>query len=85
MDNEGNGRVSSGDLPPQPVVTQQDLVGTAEAAAILGVERPRIARWRKRGLMPDTVVRLQATPVWEREHVEALRSWVDAHRRNRVS
>ena len=30
-----------------------DIVGTAEAAMLLGVERPRIGRWRRYGIAVD--------------------------------
>lgn len=69
--------------PPRRKVPQMDLVGTAEAADILGVERPRIGRWIQRGIMPDTVKKLQATPVWRRKDIEAMRPWVEANRRGR--
>jgi hypothetical protein len=46
-----------------------ELVGTYEAAEILGVERSRIARWLKensRGKpkIPEPVVRLACGPIW---------------------
>jgi predicted DNA-binding transcriptional regulator AlpA len=69
--------------PPLPVVTPLDLVGTAEVSALLGVERPRIGRWIHRGVMPQPVAHLAATPVWWREDVMVLKPWVDANRRNR--
>lgn len=50
-----------------------DLVGSVEAAEILGVERTRIARYRKTGQMPEPVAQLRATAVWLRADVEALR------------
>lgn len=61
-----------------------DLVGTAEAADILNVERPRIGRWMRAGTMPEPVVILAATPVWHRDDIEAMRPWVDEHRRSRA-
>lgn len=70
--------------PPRPrPVRQLDIVGTAEAAEILGVERPRIGRWIKRGVMPNTAAHLQATPVWHRRDIEKMREWVEDNRRNR--
>jgi hypothetical protein len=50
-----------------------DLVGAAEAAAILGVERTRVARYRRSGVMPDPLSELRATPVWFRRDVERFR------------
>lgn len=49
------------------------LVGTREAAELLGVERTRIGRWRKSGYMPEPLVELHATPVWHRRDIVALR------------
>lgn len=59
------------------------MVGTAEVAKILNVERPRIGRWIKRGVMPPTAAHLQATPIWHRKDIEKMRDWVEANRRNR--
>lgn len=50
-----------------------DLVGSREAAEILGVERTRIARYKRMGWMPEPVADLRATPVWLRSEVVALR------------
>lgn len=61
-----------------------DLVGTAEAADILRVERPRIGRWLKEEKMPEPVAVLAATPVWMRADIEAMKEWVEARRRTRV-
>lgn len=59
-----------------------DLVGTAEAAEMLGVERPRIGRWiNKGGVLPRPVARVGATPLWHRSDIEALRDDVQARRR----
>lgn len=68
-------------LPKRLKVTKQKLAGTAEAAELLGVERPRIGRWIKRGVMPDPVDELAATPVWTRKQIEAMVPWVEANRR----
>jgi len=70
--------------PRQPDhVRQLEIVGTAEAAEILGVERPRIGRWIKREVMPPTAAELSATPVWYRRDIEKMQPWVEAHRRTR--
>lgn len=53
-----------------------DVVGASEAALILGVEVPRIWRWRSRGKMPPTVADPAATPVWHRIDIEALHAVV---------
>lgn len=47
-----------------------DLVGAKEASEILGVERTRIARYMKTGVMPQPVSTLRATSVWLRRDVE---------------
>ena len=60
-----------------------DLVGTREAAELLGVERTRIGRWLKTGLMPEPLVKLRATPVWFRRDVEALAEERAAQQRER--
>lgn len=68
------------------------LVGTAEAAAILGVERPRIGRWRaldasriEQGLppakLPLPIQELAAGPVWLRSQIEAMREATDSRRK----
>lgn len=70
--------------PPRPrAVRQLDIVGTAEAAELLGVERPRVGRWIKRGVMPPTAADLAATPVWHRKDIMKMKDWVEANRRNR--
>ena len=59
-----------------------DLLGLAEVAEALGVEKSRIGRWRKRGVVlpsglrvpfPAPVAELVATPVWRRQDVQRLR------------
>lgn len=49
-----------------------DLVGAVEASEILGVERTRIARYVRTGVMPRPVSKLRATSVWLRSDVEEL-------------
>jgi predicted DNA-binding transcriptional regulator AlpA len=62
---------------------QPDLVGTREASEILGVEKPRIGRYIKRGRMPEPVCELGATKVWLRQDVEALRNAITARQQGR--
>jgi hypothetical protein len=69
--------------PKHRPVKQLDIVGTAEAAELLGVERPRIGRWVKRGVMPPTAAHLQATPVWYRKDILKMQDWVEDNRRHR--
>lgn len=59
------------------------LVGTAEVAAMLNVERPRIGRWVSLGKLPPPVAVLRATPVWLRSQIEAKRSDVESRRKPR--
>lgn len=62
-----------------------DLVGTAEVAAILGVERPRIGRWiKKGGVLPQPVARVGATPLWYKADIEEMRADVESRRRQPV-
>lgn len=71
------------DDSPKPVQVAGLLVGTAEAAALLGVERPRIGRYRKQGKMPPSVAELAAGPVWLRTDVEEMRHGIDERRKPR--
>lgn len=57
------------------------LVGTAEVAELLDVERPRIGRWVGRGQMPRPVAMLRASPVWRRRDIEAMREDVESRRK----
>lgn len=47
-----------------------DLVGAVEASEILNVERTRVSRYIKTGVMPPPLAKLRATSVWLREDVE---------------
>ena len=49
-----------------------DLVGAVEASEILDVERTRVARYMKNGVMPAPVAKLRASSVWLRSDVEQL-------------
>lgn len=67
-----------------PVFVAGPIVGTAEAAAILGVERPRIGRWSGvGGLMPTPIGKTRAGPIWLRSEVEALREATNKRRKPR--
>jgi len=59
-----------------------DLLGLAETAEMLGVERQRIGRWRRLGVVlpdgrrvpfPEPIAELRATPVWRGSTIRALR------------
>jgi len=66
-------------LPPD----NDTLVGTAEAAEILGVERPRIAKWRRNGVIPAPLADTASGPIWLRSQILAAVPEADARRRNR--
>lgn len=60
---------------------QENLVGTAEAAKILDVERSRIGRWKKADLMPVPVKETAATPIWWKPDIEAMLAERERRRR----
>lgn len=60
-----------------------DLVGTAEAAEILDVERPRIGRWKKTGVLPPPITELATGPIWLRKDITALTKERESRRRQR--
>lgn len=62
-----------------------DLVGTAEAAEILTVERPRIGRWKKTGVLPPPILELATGPIWLRKDIVALIKERESRRRTRGS
>jgi predicted DNA-binding transcriptional regulator AlpA len=47
-----------------------DIVGLHEAAAMLGWDKRKLSTYIKRGKFPAPVVRLKATPIWERWQIE---------------
>jgi len=61
-------------------VRPEDIVGSVEAAEILGVERTRVARYRKTGVLPTPWRELRATPVWLRKDIERIRDAREAER-----
>jgi len=48
------------------------LVGVAEAAAILGWDKRRVATYIERGSFPEPIASLASGRVWRREDVEAF-------------
>jgi hypothetical protein len=63
-----------------------DFVGTAEAAELLGVEKSRLSRWRRLGVVlpdgrrvpfPRPVLELQATPIWRGRDIRRLRDQLE--------
>lgn len=77
--------------PNGEVEVKGPLVGTAEAAATLRVERPRIGRWKALDAtkapedrkLPEWVADLAAGPVWFRPEIEAMVPVADARRKPR--
>jgi predicted DNA-binding transcriptional regulator AlpA len=51
-----------------------DVVGVAEVSEMLGVERQRISRWRRKGQIPPPYIELRVTPLWRRADIERLRA-----------
>jgi predicted DNA-binding transcriptional regulator AlpA len=79
MNDRVQGKPEMRVAPSKPL----DLVGTREAAEMLGVERTRIGRWIKTGRMPEPLARLHATPVWLRRDIAPLAEQVRAERAER--
>jgi predicted DNA-binding transcriptional regulator AlpA len=67
----------------ESIVERLDLVSTKEAAALLGVERPRIARMMRMKQLPDPITTLGVGPIWLREQIEDARPYVEERRRQR--
>lgn len=62
-------------LPPGAVLIVEetpDLVGVAEAAALLGWDKRRVATYVSRGSFPEPVAALAGGRVWRRIDVEAF-------------
>lgn len=58
------------------MIDPNNLCGTAEAAAVLGVVKQRIHTFRKRDDFPKPVVILAATPIWDKDALLAFKaSW----------
>jgi DNA-directed RNA polymerase specialized sigma24 family protein len=52
-----------------------DLVGTKEAAEILGVQPNVISTRLRRGRFPQPIVTLSCGPIWHREDIEYQRDF----------
>ena len=50
-----------------------DLVGTSEAAEVLGVKPDTISARLSRKRFPEPIVTLKCGPIWRREDIEHLR------------
>ena len=62
----------------------QEIMGTAEIGAWLGVTRQEVAQWKFQGKLPKPDFELKATPVWKLGTLVGWReqnSWVE----NRVN
>ena len=62
----------------------QDIMGTAEIGAWLGVTRQEVAQRKFQGKLPSPDYQLKATPVWKKSTLVGWReqnSWVE----NRVN
>jgi predicted DNA-binding transcriptional regulator AlpA len=55
------------------VVETDKLCGTAEVATVLGVLKQRIHTLRKRADFPKPIATLAATPVWNKDDIEAFK------------
>lgn len=63
-----------------------DIVGTTEAAEMLGVSRQRLHQLRAAGTFPEPMITLAATPIWMRQAIEAfLKRWPRLSGRPRLS
>ena len=47
----------------------QEIMGTAEIGAWLGVTRQEVAQWKFQGKLPNPDYQLKATPVWKKKHI----------------
>lgn len=65
------------ELPP----LGDELVGTGEAAVLLSVEKPRLAKWIRNGLVPTPVAILGSGPVWLRSQIVSVRAAAFARKR----
>lgn len=54
----------------------QEIMGTAEIGAWLGVTRQEVAQWKFQGKLPNPDYQLKATPVWKQD---TLLEWREAN------
>lgn len=58
------------------MIETENLCGTAEAAAVLGVLKQRIHTLRKRADFPQPIATLAATPIWDKNTLLVFKaSW----------
>jgi hypothetical protein len=62
---------------------QLDLVGPAEVARRLGVQRQTVAVWRMRGVAPPPLATCSGVPVWDwgtlEKWAKATKRWPEAN------
>ena len=75
----------SGEAGPPVVFVEvlPKLVGVAEAAALMGWDKRRVATYVRRGAFPEPVAELAGGRVWAREDVTAFRDAFRARQRGR--
>lgn len=56
----------------QPMTRPLDIVGLAELAGLLDVDRALVRQWYHRGRLPEPDAVLAATPVWR---VATIQRW----------
>lgn len=67
---------ANGDAPDAtPPPRALPLLGTSEVAALLGVNKSQVSRWRSKPpksgpTFPDPVTRIAAGPLWDRREVQ---------------
>lgn len=89
--DERNVRVVKAKYDGSGLIPVDHLVGNAEAAALLGVDRTRISKWRHsdiqtrfgpdRVLFPSPVLSLTCGPLWDKADVLPLLPFVEERRR----
>lgn len=53
----------------EPEASDDDLIGPAELAELLSVERATVRQWRHRGILPPAAMILSDLPIWRRGDV----------------
>lgn len=77
---------SGGSVDPgqdaEGMVHPEMLMGLAEVAAFLRIEKQRIARYRESGVIPEPVATVQSGPLWIESQIAPVAAVVEARRRN---
>ena len=53
------------------LVNVEDLMGPGEIAEEFGVRPNVVSNWRRRGVLPEPIIRLKMGPLWTRGQVES--------------